>query len=199
MRTYAADRSWWQAVRLATQLNPNRYGDAYGLTTLTPVLPGHEDELEAHLSGLDPLASPLSRLRRLHFSRLHVIRELVHQGRPQVPETLDAAYLVFTTSHDGPLESFLRDLAGLGPAADAIWGHCVGYPGVADPTRFAAWVTEHRKNNGYLVSPLPYEQVDEIKEALRVHRGFGELVDVAAGLDDEQLRVAFLALVVGHS
>ena len=40
-------------LRLVTQLDPNKYGTAYGLTSLIPVLPGHEDELEAHLASAE--------------------------------------------------------------------------------------------------------------------------------------------------
>jgi hypothetical protein len=183
-------------LRLVTQLDPNKYGTAYGLTSLIPILPGHEDELEAHLASLDPLDSPLGRLSQLHFSRLHVIRDLVYQGPPQAPESLDQSYLIFTTSHDGELDDFLRDFARLlGGEADAIFGHCVGYPGVGDPDAFAAWVTTHRKANGYLLTPWPFKRVEDVREALRVQRGFGGLVENARDMNDAELQDAFRALM----
>lgn len=183
-------------LRLVTQVDPNKYGHAYGLTSLFPILHGHEDELEAHLASLDPLNSPLARLPQLHMSRLHVIRDLVYQGPPQVPESLDQAYLIFTTSHDGDLEPLLRELAEkLGSEADAIWGHCVGYPGIGDPGAFASWVAKHRKDNGYLVSPWPFKRVGDVQEALRVQEGFGALVENARDMDDAQLQEAFRALM----
>jgi hypothetical protein len=193
-------RTLRETLALVTQTDPNKYGSAYGLTSLIPVVAGHEDALEAHLAGLDPLASPLAALPQLHMSRLHVIRDLVYQGPPQVPESLDSAYLIFTTSHDGDLEPLLRDVATkLGAEAEAIFGHCVGFPGVADPGAFAAWVAKHGKDNGYLLTPWPFKRVEDIQEALRVQGGFGALVERSRELDDVELQAAFRALMAGRS
>ena len=88
---------------------------------------------------LDPDDSPLARLPQLHMSRLHVIRGLVYQGPPQVPETLDHDYLIFTASIDGDIDAFLRDVASrLGPDADAIFSHTVGFPGIGRLRRVRA-------------------------------------------------------------
>jgi hypothetical protein len=184
--------NWREYLKIATQLDPNKYGTAYGLTALLPVLAGHEDALEAELDGLDPLASPFAAVADLHFARLLVIRDLVYQGPPQRPESLDCAYLIFTTSSDGELEPLLREVAGL-PAARAIFGHCDGF--VADPDGFAAWVSSHRKDNGYFLTPWPFTRVGEIKEALRVQDGFGSLVERADSLDDAALQRAFSELM----
>src|SRR3954471_18228185 len=94
-------RALREFLSLAAQTDPNKYGKAYGFTSLFPILHGHEDELEAHVNGLDPDTSPLGRLPQLHMARLHMIRGLVYQGPPQVPETLDSAYLIFSASFDG--------------------------------------------------------------------------------------------------
>jgi hypothetical protein len=194
-------RTLRETLALVTQTDPNTYGTAYGLTSLIPIMPGHEDELEAHLASLDPLDSPLARLQQLHFSRLHVIRDLVYQGPPQAPESLESSYLIFTTSHDGELEPFLRELAEkLGPSeVDAIWGHCLGYPGTADPGAFAEWVTTHRKDNGYLLTPWPFKTVQDVREALRVQTGFGGLVERARDMSDAELQAAFRTLMAGRS
>ena len=39
--------------KIASQLDPNQYGKAYGLTTMIPVLPDRADALEARLESLD--------------------------------------------------------------------------------------------------------------------------------------------------
>jgi hypothetical protein len=98
------------------------------------------------------------------------------------------------------LEPFLRDLvAALGPETDAIWGHCVGYPGIADPGAFARWITTHRKANGYLLTPWPFKTVQDVKEGLRVQAGFGALVEDAHDMDDAALQAAFRDLMAGRS
>jgi hypothetical protein len=185
-------RDW---LRIVLQRSPNAYGGAYGLTSLIPVAAGEEDALEAHLAALDPLASPLAQLPRLHFSRLHVIRDLVYQGAPQERDPLRSSYLIFTTSHDGELDSFLRELAGLGAEVDAIFGHCRGYPGSGDRAAFARWVASHARDNGYFLTPWPFASVPDIRESLRVHRGFADLAERAGELDDAALQAAFRGLM----
>lgn len=188
--------NWREYLRIATQLDPNQYGTAYGLTTMLPVLPGHEDALESLLESLDPLASPFGAVPELHFARLLVIRDLVYQGPPQVPESLDCAYLAFSTSSDGPLDALLHSIAAL-PAAAEIFGHCEGY--ASEPGLFAEWVRSHQKDNGYFLTPWPFKRVSDIKEALRVQDGFLGLADRARTLDDAALQAEFRALMEGRA
>jgi hypothetical protein len=186
-----------EKLALVTQTDPNQYGKAFGLTAFFPILEGHEDDLQAHLDGLDPAASPLSGLSQVHMSRLLIIRDLVYQGPPQVPETLDSAYLVFTGSFDGALDPFLRDLAALGAPIDAIFRHTRGFPGTADPAAFATWAATHRRANGYFLSPWPFATVQDVQESLRVQAGFGELVSQSRELDDAELKARFDTLMAG--
>jgi hypothetical protein len=181
-----------ETLKLVTQLDPNKYGTAYGLTSLIPVERGREDALEAVLETFDPLASPFGALPQAHFVRLLVIRDLVYQGPPQTPERLDQPYLIFTASFDGELEPFLRAVAAL-PESREIFSHCRGY--VADPAGFAAWVESCGKDNGYLLTPWPFKRVEDVREALRVQAGFGGLVENARGMSDAELQDAFKALI----
>ncbi len=181
-----------ETLRLVTQLDPNKYGTAYGLTSLLPVQPGQVDALEAHLESLDPLASPFAALPQAHFVRLLVIRDLVYQGPPQVPEHLDRPYLAFTASLDGEIDAFLRAVAAL-PESGEIFSRCSGY--VAEPGGFADWVRSHQKANGYLLSPWPFKRVEDVHEGLRVQEGFGKLVENARGMSDAELQEAFKALM----
>ncbi len=181
-----------ETLRLVTQLDPNKYGTAYGLTSLLPVQRGQEDALEAHLESLDPLASPFAALSQAHFVRLVVIRDLVYQGPPQVPEHLDRPYLAFTASLDGELDPFLRDVAALTESGE-IFSRCSGY--AAEPGAFSAWVRSHQKANGYLLSPWPFKRVEDVREGLRAQDGFGELVENARSLSDAELQDAFKALM----
>ena len=178
--------------KIARQLDPNQYGMAYGLTTMIPVLPERVDALEAHLESLDPLASPFGALRQAHCVRLFVIRDLVYQGRPQVPEHLDQPYLAFTASFDGELDPFLRDLVAL-PEAREVFSHCMGY--AEEPGGFVAWMRSHKKDNGYFLTPWPFKSVQDVQEALRVQDGFQGLADGARGMSDAELQDAFKALM----
>ena len=118
----------------------NRVGTAYALTVFTPIAPGHEDELRAHLEGLpEGAGSALARLDQLHTARLQIFDHLVHQGARQKPDRLKSNYLVFTASFDGDLDGFLDAICErLAPEADAVWGHCAGYPGTSNRAAFKA-------------------------------------------------------------
>jgi hypothetical protein len=183
---------------IVRQTDPNAYGKAYGLTSLFPIVAGREDDLEAHLASLDPLDSPFGRVQQAHFTRLLVIRDLVYQGPPQVRESLDHSYLIFTASFDGELDRYLQDVARLvGEEAAEVFSHVVGFPGVADPGAFARWVEPHKRDNGYVLTPWPYATVQDVKEGLRVQNGFGELVEGARGMDDAELQAAFGRMMAG--
>jgi len=185
-------------LAIATQTDPNAYGNGYGLTALLPIVAGREDDLEAHLATLDPLASPFGRVPQAHFTRLLVIRDLVYQGPPQIPESLDSSYLIFTSSFDGKLDRYLQDVARLvGDDAAEVFAHTVGFPGLADAGAFAAWITKHKRDNGYVLTPWPFASVGDVKEGLRVQKGFGELVEGARDMTDAELQAAFGRLMAG--
>jgi hypothetical protein len=177
-------------LKIASQLDPNAYGKAYGLTTMIPVLPERVDALEALLEELDPLASPFGALRQAHCVRFLVIGDLVYQGPPQKPEHLDQPYLAFTASFDGELDPFLRDLAAL-PESREVFSCCKGY-GSGD---FVEWMRSHKKDNGYVLTPWPFKTVQDVQEALRVHAGFQGIVDGARGMSDAELQDAFKGLM----
>ena len=96
----------------------NRRGGAYSLTVFARIRSGHEQELREHIESL-PLGpdSPLARLDTLHFSRLQIFSELVHQGPKQRRrDRLEAGHLVFTSSIDGELDPYLDAICDrLGP------------------------------------------------------------------------------------
>jgi len=122
----------------------NRVGGIYALTVFTPIVPGHENELRAHLEAL-PVGpeSPLARLDRLHVSRIQIFDALVDQGPPHEPETLKRHHLLFTSTVDGDLDPYLDAICErIGAEADGWWGHCVGYPGTADRAAFRRWIRE---------------------------------------------------------
>jgi hypothetical protein len=187
-----------ETLKIVSQTDPNAYGGAYGLTALYPIVAGRADDLEAQLETLDPLDSPFGRVPQAHFTRLLVIRDLVYQGPPQVPETLDKAYLVFSASFDGELDRYLQDLARAAAAETAeVFSHCEGFPGVGDPAAFARWAAVGKRDNGYFLTPWPFASVGDVKESLRVQSGFGELVDRAGSIDDAQLQAEFTRLMAG--
>ena len=173
----------------------NRVGGVYALTVFTPILPGHEDALRAHLAAL-PLGeeSPLARLDQLHLSRIQIFNALVDQGPPHRRETLKRAHLLFTSTIDGDLDPYLDTICErIGDEADAWWGHCAGYPGTADRAAFKRYIRAHKVDTSLLAVANPGATVHDVRASLALRE---RVVDFAAdvqGLDAAALRERFLA------
>jgi hypothetical protein len=173
----------------------NRVGGVYALTVFTPVIPGHEDELRAHLDALPVGAeSPLARLHELHVSRIQIFDALVDQGPPHRPETLKRHHLLFTSTVDGDLDPYLDAICGrIGAEADGWWGHCVGYPGTADRAAFRRWIRDHKVDTSLLAVANPGATVQDVVESLALRERVVAFAAAAQGLDAGALRERFLA------
>jgi hypothetical protein len=173
----------------------NRVGGVYALTVFTPVIPGHEDELRAHLDAL-PLGadSPLARLDRLHLSRIQIFDALVDQGPPHRRETLKRHHLLFTSTIDGDLDPYLDAICErIGADADGWWGHCVSYPGTADRAAFRGWIRDHKVDTSLLAVANPGATVQDVRESLALRERVVDFAAAAQGLDAAALRERFLA------
>jgi hypothetical protein len=173
----------------------NRVGTAYALTTFAPIIPGHEEELLTHIEGLPTGAdSPLARLDTLHLSRIQIFDHLVHQGDQQKPDRLESNYLVFTSSFDGDLDTYLDAICERLPAeADGWWSHCVGYPGTADRGAFKSWIKEHQVHTNLFASAYPTGTVATVRESLALREQIIDFAAGAQGLDAAALRERFLS------
>jgi hypothetical protein len=173
----------------------NRVGGVYALTVFTPILPGHEDELRAHLDALPVGAqSPLARLDRLHLSRIQIFDELVDQGPPHRRETLKRHHLLFTSTVDGDLDPYLEAICErIGAEADGWWGHCAGYPGTADRAAFRRYIRAHKVDTGLLAVANPHATVQDVLESLPLRERVVDFAAGAQGLDAATLRERFLA------
>jgi hypothetical protein len=145
------------------------------LSALTPVLPGQEGQLEAELARLPPGAeSPLARVPGTHFGRWLVVPYLQdRRGRP-ADET---SYLLFSSWFDGPVDAYLDTVReSMQSEADAIWGHCVGYPGSDDPGAFAAYLFAHRIKPSYPFAAYREASVEHVRHCLELRQ---RLIDFA--------------------
>jgi hypothetical protein len=173
----------------------NRVGGVYALTVFTPILPGHEEALRAHLAAM-PIGeeSPLARLDELHLSRIQIFDALVDQGPPHRPEPLKRAHLLFTSTVDGDLDPYLEAICErIGTEADAWWGHCAGYPGTADRAAFKRYIRAHKVDTDLLAVANPGATVRDVRESLALRERVVDFAAGAQGLDAATLRERFLA------
>lgn len=173
----------------------NVSGQAYSLTVLAPILDGHEAELARYLNGLQSGDhSPLAGVRGTHFARWVVIDDVVYEGPDQGErEQLQHARLLFTSNFDGQLASYLEALrTGLGDSADAIWGHCIGYPGASDADAFGDYLRHHQIDSSLFFAAYGDRTVEDVKRSLAVRTKFIGFALRAQGLPAPELKTAFL-------
>jgi hypothetical protein len=164
----------------------NRVGVAYSLTVIAPIEAGREDEARAATEALP--ADLLSRLPNLHFSRIHVVSDLVFQGPQQRHrDHLRASHLIFTSTFDGELESYLEALR---PLADRWWRFCVGYPG-SEGEAFVRWVREHQLDSSLFASAHPDATVPGVLESLALRERIVDFAIEARAFEPAELQRRF--------
>jgi hypothetical protein len=181
-------------VALLTALDdPNRRGNSYAVTLMTPIEPERVEDLRALLAsfGVGP-ESPLAGVPHVHFARWVVVDQLktAWEGAPRVPPRLTSPYLLFTADVTAPEgaaaelpESFYRDLAGRMPdAADAVWSHCLGYPGTEDGDAFLKYLAASQLDASLYFAAFPDVTVDEIRHALDVRDALVTFVQTRQGM-----------------
>ena len=174
-------------------MSRNVSGQAYALTVLTPILDGHAAELTAHLEALpEGEDSPLARVPGTHLGRWVVIDQVKYQGHGQRHrDALAASRLLFTSNFDGELDPYLQKLqTGLGEDADAIWGHCRGYPGRG--AGFAPWLKAHQLEAALFFAAYGGHTVEQVHANLDKRARLIEFALEAQRLEPEQLRSRFL-------
>jgi hypothetical protein len=164
----------------------NRVGVAYSLTVIAPIAAGRETEAREAIEALP--AGFLGRLGNLHFSRIHVVSDLVFQGPQQRHrDELRASHLVFTSTFDGELEPYLEALRS---CADTWWQYCVGYPGSAGE-EFVRWVREHQLDSSLFASAHPDATVPGVLESLALRERIVDFAIDARGLAPADLQRRF--------
>jgi hypothetical protein len=180
-------------------------GDAPGLvsaiTVWTPILPGHEEELDRYLESLpDGVDSPAARIEWTHLARWLIVPQLVFQGPPMKVDSLHSAYLVFTAAFDGGKDDYVEALrTRLAAECDAIWGHCVAYPGAGDPEAFRRYLQHNELRNRLFVSTYPDATVAEIRAGLELKRRLLAFAVRAQAMEAEELQQTFLELFGGEA
>jgi hypothetical protein len=173
----------------------NVSGQAYALTVLTPVLDGHAQPLVAHLDALgDGDASPLARVPGTHIARWVVLDDVKYQGAGQRHrDRLQSARLLFSSNFDGDLDRYLEGLrTGMGADADAIWGHCRGYPGHEDGAAFAAYMRAHQLEATLFFAAYGDQTVEQIHANVAQRRRLIDFALATQGLDAAALKARFM-------
>ena len=171
----------------------NLAGQAYALTVLSPIIPGHEDRLREYLAQLNRgERSPLASLGATHFARLIVFEPPVHAGASDGPGSQRVSHLLFDSCLDGDRDEYLEAMrTGISADVDAIWAHCVAYPGSSDARAFAAYFHRHQMDASLFLAAYPVATVPEVRASLELRQRLIDFAVATQGLDAPALLAAY--------
>ncbi|MEP6716020.1 MAG: hypothetical protein ABJC09_10635 [Terriglobia bacterium] len=182
---------------------PNQSGSVYGLTLLSPIIGdphapvSHDLQLRLILGSMPrDHESPFAKVDSTHMCRLTVMNDVIYVGMPACEEHLQLQYLVFESNFDGDLETYLRRMAQQIPeTVDAVWSHCLGYPGVINPDAFVAYMKKCQVTTTFYFADVNDKTVGQTLTALQTQSAVGAFVERNAGVHGAPLQQAFLKLM----
>ncbi len=163
----------------------NKSDQAYGLTVLSPILPGmtaegipHDLAIRRELLALDALdESPFADVPTTHLARWVVIDTLPYEGIPAIVDQLAYKYLLFTSNFDGDLDEYLELMRAQMPEAiTRIWSHCLAFPGVANPASFANYIKRCQVETSFFFGAYTKYTLSEVLRALDAQQKMASFV-----------------------
>jgi hypothetical protein len=173
----------------------NIVGKTYSLMVWTPIRPGQEAALRAHLEQLETAArSPLAKVPRTHMARWIVVPDMPVAPGTDLHDPLGTQFLLFTSNFDGDVDSYLRELVELMPEeAAAVWSHCVGCPQPAEGAALKAYLHRNQVDSGVAFAAYPSASVAQVRTALDKRARLIDFVVRAQEMTPAKRRKAFLA------
>jgi hypothetical protein len=181
----------------------NQSGQVYGLTILSPIIEDarldicHSMELRWYLGHLPrDHRSPFAQISSTYLARLVVMDDVVYVGAPACEEHLRSRYLIFETNFDGDLDTYLRRMAQETPEfVDAVWKHCVGYPGVSDTAAFVAYMKKCQIATTFFFADVNNRTVQQSLKALQTQSALTHFIEKHQGKPPTEIQREFGALL----
>jgi hypothetical protein len=181
----------------------NQSGSVYGLTILSPIADKTRGEDSPALAIRKYLAhlpidenSPFAKVSSTHMARLVVMDDVVFVGSPAHEEHLRSQYLIFESNFDGELDDYLKRMAQEIPEhVDAVWTHCVGYPGVRNVDAFAAYMKKCQLTTTFYFADVNNKTVQQTLQALATQKALADFMEENQGKPAAELQASFAELV----
>lgn len=169
----------------------NTAGQAYAFLAMTPIVDGMQPALRAAIEGFS-VTRPFERLPRTHFARLVILPDWVNDPEQPTEDHLRSAYLVFSTTFDGPRDSYLDELCKvLAPEAREVWGRCVGCPTRPRGVALKRYLLHNQIDIGFFVAAYPSATVEHVKSVLGLRSRVADLAIRSQSLGAGELRAAY--------
>jgi len=175
---------------------PNRNGQAFGLTVLSPILSGTADG-KSHAAAIRQTlaafpADAFARAPKTHVARWVVIDDAPFEEAPALEDHLAVPYLLFTSDFDGDLDPYLIQLStAMSEPFTAIYQHCVGFPGTDDVEAFIHYMKRCQVNTTFNFGAYPNATVEDVLRAVASQRALVEFVDAHQHISAAELQSAF--------
>jgi hypothetical protein len=178
---------------------PNISGKTYGLTILSPIIEDnqldicHSMQLRWYLSQLPrDYRSPFARISSTYLARLVVLDDVIYVGLPACEDHLKSRYLIFETNFDGDLDTYLRRMATeTAEFVNAVWKHCVGFPGTGDTAAFIAYMKKCQIETTFFFADVNDRTVDGTLDALKMQSALAHFMEKHQGMHPADLQHAF--------
>lgn len=170
----------------------NRFGQAYGLTCLSPILNDVDEKgvardiaLRAVLRSFNEAAeSPFASVPTTHLARWTIIDEAPFESVPAKVDHFRSKYLLFTSNFDGgsngddvALMNYVTSLcANIPMLLESVYRHCVGTPNVRDPEAFLAYIKQCQVTTTFLFGAYADANVDQVLRGLLAQRQVGDFI-----------------------
>lgn len=181
----------------------NKSGSLYGLTILSPIIDdpkadvSHDLALRIYLNGLKrDQDGPFAKVTGTHIARLAVMNDVVFVGHPSKEEHLQSQYLVFECNFDGDLDRYLDRMATQIPEhVEAIWSHCINFPGVKDKVAFRAYMKKCQVETTFYFADVNDKTVEQTLRALQTQTSVASFIETNQGKSPAEIQQAFSALL----
>ncbi|MBB5057117.1 hypothetical protein HDF16_001802 [Granulicella aggregans] len=179
---------------------PNQSGSLYGLTILSPIIddesatPSHDLQIREYLANLPTdCKGPFALAPYTHLTRLAVMDDVIYVGMPSSEEHLKFKYLIWEANFDGDLDRYLVALAKTVPdQINAIWSHCVGYPGTANLDKFLTYMKSCQLETTFYFAAVNDKSLTQTLTALQTQRAVADFIAKHRGTPAPELQREFL-------
>jgi hypothetical protein len=181
---------------------PNQSGNAYGLSTLCPLLPKSVRDqstaalVRARLREL-PLDenSPMAKVPNTYLCRFFVLDDVLYESSPANLEHLKSKYLVFVAEIHGDLDAYLRGMWSNAQAmVERVFEYCIGFKGqVRDTASFVQYIKRCQVETTFYFNGSTDEPLAEQLKSLYLKQELAKFAYANQGKSAAELQKAFAA------
>lgn len=177
----------------------NSSGNAYGLTVLSPIIIGSDNNKSFSATIRDRLqkeglneSSRMAKVPNTYLARFYVLNDVPYQGSPAKEEHLKSKYLVFSSNFYGDFDEYLEAMWHSSEQfIREIWGLCVGFNKVSDEKTFCQYIKKCQVKNSLFFNGSNDESLAEQLKGLYLKQEFSKFVFDNQGKDAASLQLEF--------